>query len=253
MHDPAARRGFFARFGGPGSVASSHRLNYAWRMLRSAALVCLLLPALAHAVICKTVDDEGVVNYADVPAAECANPVKLPDYSRYSPRTIRVPPPTTSKATAVPLPFDGYQSMQVIAPENEGTVRSNEGQVSVGIALQPDLQPGHLVRLQLDGETVSGKFDSVGIQLSGVDRGTHSLEAAIVDGNGRTLIEAPTVRFTLRKIGLYDRPSEPENPIERNGGDGEGGESTSEPAEQNPTSFPATPGGNAAFAPNYRP
>lgn len=236
------------------SVASSRRLNYALRMLKLASVVCLLLPALAHGVICKTVDDEGIVSYSDVPIAECATPVKLPAYSRYAPRTIRQPPPTASTATAEQLVFDGYESMRVAAPEDEGTVRSNEGEVSVGIALQPELQPGHLVELMLDGQPVSGRFDSLGILLSGVDRGTHRLNASVVDGNGNTLIEAPAVRFTLRKIGLFDRPEEPVNPGELPGdNENEAGGGTNSTTTPIPTSFPASPGGDPAFTPNYTP
>ena len=221
-------------------------------MLKTVSIVCLMLPALAHGVICKTIDAEGVVSYADVPAAECATPVKMPEYSRYAPRTIPQPAPTTSSATAEQLVFDGYESMRFAAPEDQGTVRSNEGEVSVGIALRPDLQPGHLVQLQLDGQPVSGRFDSLGIRLSGVDRGTHRLNASVVDGNGNTLIEAPAVRFTLRKIGLFDRPDEPGNPDEPASGNDD--DSATEAAQApNPTSFPATPGGDPAFTPNYTP
>ena len=48
----------------------------------------LFFSGLNHAVVCKTVDAEGVVGYTDVPVEECANPITLPDYSRYAPRPI---------------------------------------------------------------------------------------------------------------------------------------------------------------------
>jgi hypothetical protein len=115
--------------------------------------------------------------------------------------------------------FERYQSMSIVQPEQNGTVRSNEGSVAVSIALQPPLQQGHVVKVFLDGRAVSGEFDGPAIELGGVARGTHSLRASVVDSSGKRLIEAATVRFTLRKLGLNDvanQPKpEPEQPIER--------------------------------------
>ena len=217
--DPAVRRGFCLRDNcgrratGLG-VASGVALHYANGMIKSLLLALLLVPALAQAVICKSVDAEGVVSYTDVPAGECGQEVKLPDYSRYAPRPIQRRSPGSAEATGSEMRFERYQTMSIVEPEQNGTVRSNDGQIAVAVDLQPDLQAGHKVVLLLDGRKVDGEFGSLNIQLSGVERGSHMLRAQVVDARGATLIASSSVRFTLRKLGLNDPGSKPEQPIE---------------------------------------
>jgi len=192
-------------------VASAQPLHYASAMRQILMMPLLLLPGLAQAVICKTVDADGVVSYTDVPVEECRTPVKLPDYSRYTPRPIErpaSPPPDEPSAASEPA-FAGYQSIQFVEPAAEGTVRSNEGKVPVSIALEPPLQAGHLVRLYVDGEAVRGSFSGVDIELSGIERGTHRLRADVVDASGKKLIGSSDVSFTLRQVGLYDGAAGP--------------------------------------------
>lgn len=193
-------------------------------MIRRTLLALLLIPGIAEAVVCKTVDADGVVSYSEVPAAECPQPVKLPDYSRYAPRPIKPRTPTAAPAAAAATErFSGYDSIQIVQPEANGTVRSNEGNVAVSLSLQPALQQGHRIKLFLDGGAVQGEFDGTAIQLSGVDRGSHSLRAVVSDAGGKRMGESPSVRFTLRKASIYDPqrdrpginpPPEPEHPIE---------------------------------------
>jgi hypothetical protein len=223
----------------------------------------MLFPAVTHAVICKSIDAEGVVSYTDVPADECQQVLKLPDYSRYAPRPIQKPSGASEQnLPEQPALFIGYQSIKIQQPEANGTVRSNEGIVPVSVALEPSLQPGHRIKLFLDGGAVQGEFDSPAIELNGVLRGTHNLRAVISDANGRRLGDSPTVRFTLRKTTIYDRqnaappvvPGEPAQPIEPVP------ENPIEPAPVNPIvppaggpSAPAPSGTNPAFAPRYSP
>ena len=173
--------------------------------LITALVVSFLLPGIAHAVICKTVDADGVVAYTDVPSRECQTPVKLPPNSTYEPRPL--PASVLGKKDDEPgekKGFNGYRSMQIVQPEADGTIRSSEGKVPVAIVLEPALHQGHRVAVFLDGKKVQGNFDGLAIELSGVERGTHSVRASIADAKGKKLIESPEVKFSLRQIGLFD-------------------------------------------------
>ncbi len=178
-------------------------------MIRHALLGLLLLPGVSFAVICKTVDAGGVVSYEDVAASQCPEPVKLPPESRYTPRPIEQPAASASEEKTESDVFQGYRSIRIEQPAPDSSVRSNEGLVPVSIALEPALQAGHRVTLTLDGAVLSGSFDGLAIELSGVERGTHSLRAAIEDADGKRLIESQPVSFTLRKTGLYDGAPRP--------------------------------------------
>jgi hypothetical protein len=179
-------------------------------MKRAISLMLLLAvsPAPALAVICKTVDADGVVTYSELPAAECPQKVDLPDYSRYTPRplpsSIRDESP---QETAAEERFAGYREVAIVEPEQDGTVRDNEGKVMVSIALEPPLQDGHRVRVFIDGQPVPGTFDGTAIELRGVERGTHQLLAEVLDATGSSMARSDSVSFTLRRVGLFDGAS----------------------------------------------
>lgn len=158
----------------------------------------LMLAGSAHAVVCKYIDEEGVVSYTDVPRGECANPIRLPEYSRYAPRLI---PGAAGEGTSAPnaVPFTGYDSLRILEPRPGGAVRNDDGRVPVLIALEPGLQRGHRVTLTVDGRPLSSTFDDLSIELKGVQRGDHELRAAISDANGKRLIESSVVQFTMRQ------------------------------------------------------
>jgi len=178
-----------------------------------ALTILFLLPGMAQAVICKSVDAEGVVGYTDVPAAECQKPVKLPPNSTYAPRQLPVTTGDEDAASkAVEKPFAGYETIKIIQPEPEGTIRSNEGKVPVAVALRPALLHGHRVVVSIDGTAVPGNFDGLAIELSGVERGTHSIGVKLIDESGKTLIESEPVTFTMRQTGLYDGTANPPGP-----------------------------------------
>lgn len=162
----------------------------------------------AHAVICKTVDADGVVTYSELPAAECPQKVDLPDYSRYTPRPLPASiEDDSSPDTASEEAFAGYREIAIVEPEQDGTVRDNEGKVMVSITLEPPLQDGHRVRVYIDGQPVPGSFDGTAIELRGVERGTHQLLAEVLDATGSSMARSDRVSFTMRKVGLFDGAS----------------------------------------------
>jgi hypothetical protein len=228
--------------------------------MKSLLLTCLLLlPSLVGAVICKTIEADGTVSYADVPASECPEQVKLPPYSSYTPRQIPQPAPAQSDASGSLVEFEKYTSLRFVQPERNGTIRNNEGIVPIVLVSEPGFQSGHQLQLTLDGKRVPGQFAGLSVALNNVDRGTHTLRAAIVDAGGLRLIESESVRFTLRRAGLNDGAAKPEQPIAPqppgfNPPSGGADYSPSGPANYStgnrsgPT--PATGAGNA-FRPNY--
>jgi hypothetical protein len=164
-------------------------------------LLCISLPAFA--VICKTVDDQGNVTYSDIPEAECPNKVRLPELSTFEPRSL----PDTGQAQAVDQQAEdatpvAYSEMRFDQPEEEGTVRSNEGKVPVSVVLEPPLQEGHKLRLLLDGIIVQPSFDSQTVVLSGVERGAHALQAQVIDASGAVLRSAGPLNFTLQRASV---------------------------------------------------
>jgi len=158
----------------------------------------LLLPGLAHSVVCKTVGEDGVASFTDVPASECPQGSRILDYSRPAP-VVEQAGNVDTGVSARQVEFAGYESIEIVSPEADGTVRSNEGRVQVVVELEPALQQSHFITAYLDGKAFRGRYGSSQIELAGVDRGTHNLRVKVTDSKGRTLIESRTVSFTLHK------------------------------------------------------
>lgn len=89
-----------------------------------------------------------------------------------------------------------YASVAIVQPANEETVHDNQGNVVVQVAVSPSLAPGDRVALLLDGRSVGAQMDTT-FALSGIDRGTHTLQAQIVDANGATLLASRPVTFYM--------------------------------------------------------
>jgi hypothetical protein len=96
----------------------------------------------------------------------------------------------------------GYQSLEIVQPANDATVRSNEGTLSVGLVLSPGLAEGHAVKIIIDGTELEGEMKSTQFTLSNLNRGTHSLETKVVDADGNVLITSNRVSFHLRQASI---------------------------------------------------
>jgi hypothetical protein len=179
-------------------------------MNRAVAIGLFLLPGLVHAVICKTVDAEGVVAYMELPADECRTRVELPEYSRYSPRPIRdIDTPGDSGAGARQIDFSGYKELRIVTPVAGDKIRGHEGRVPLVLALQPQLRPGHRIHVYLDDTLILGSFDGMEIELSGVDSGSHEVRFVVLDGSGKRMITSDVVRFVFEESGQIESGPHP--------------------------------------------
>ena len=179
-------------------------------MRRVLPVVLFLLPGLSHAVICKTVDEEGVVAYAELPADECRMRVELPEYSRYAPRPVRDRDAGGgSGAGAKQIHFSGYDELRVVKPVAAEEIRSDEGRVLLVLALEPQLRPGHRIHVYLDDALILGSFDGMEIELSGVDSGSHVVRAVVLDDSGKRMIGSEVVRFVFEESGPVESAPQP--------------------------------------------
>lgn len=97
---------------------------------------------------------------------------------------------------------NGYETFAIVQPEAEQTVHDNGGNVVVNVALEPGLARGHEVVLLLDGETIS-QWPAVSFGLTGLERGTHTLQALITDSNGDVVAASEPVTFNMWQASLF--------------------------------------------------
>ncbi len=159
-------------------------------------ILLLTLPVGAEAVICKTVGEDGVVSYRDVPVSNCPVESRLPDYS-WPMRTEEQAQSINTLNTDQEVTFIGYRHIRIASPETGLAVHSSNRRVLVRVELEPGLQDNHFIIFYLDNRAFRGRYGSSSIELTSVDPGTHTLRATVIDTKGKTVIESSESSFTL--------------------------------------------------------
>ena len=173
-------------------------------MIFAVALTSLFYTGTVPAAVYKSVDAEGNVVYTDEPG-DNGTPVDLPPLSTIPAPTFSPVLQTGNEAESAPK---AYQSIGIVSPAQDETIRENSGAVSVEASIDPplDTSAGHRFQFYLDGEPRSNPSATGQVQFQEVDRGQHELEVAVVDGNGNELIRSDVVRFHLHRISALFPP-----------------------------------------------
>jgi hypothetical protein len=168
-------------------------MNYAetMRILLLIIYFSLALPVLAKEVY-RTVDENGNVIFSDTPAAG-AEKIRVDEIQTIAPGQV-----PKFEYTPPPKDVDTYSRLEILSPENDSVIQSDDGNVTINAVLEPalNLSTGHYLVLYLDGkEAASGT--SPQFILSNVERGTHILTISVVDQSGNEVIKSPALSFTL--------------------------------------------------------
>ena len=189
-------------------------LSYAVRMKGYLyILIPVLLSGMAVAAeenegkkVYRSVGEGGVVEFTDVPD-KAAEEVKVPPTQTYKAKPIK---PTISIDEAEESPVFRYQKLQIASPQNEETIFDNSGNVTINVAVSPAIPKAlrHKLEVYVDGKLQAGAGTS--LQLTNLDRGSHTVSARVVDGTGAVLIKsAETVFFVRRHSKLFKKPATP--------------------------------------------
>ena len=97
-----------------------------------------------------------------------------------------------------------YVQLTITRPAADETIHDNSGNLTVEVTLSPALQgeQGHRIQLYLDGIAVGNPS---GLSLTEIDRGAHSLQAVVVDRDGRALIASAPVPFYMWRASALFR------------------------------------------------
>ena len=162
------------------------------------ASIAILLAGVVLAQAYRWVDEDGVVHYSDRPR-EGAERIVLPQDTR--PSVSYAAPEsaagaTDTKAADTQTTFS-YDSIEVSAPAAEETLWNIEGVLTVSINVQPALQPGHRVRVYLDGSPQMASGTT--FQIQEVYRGVHNIQAEVLDETGKLMGRSQPNRFYVQQ------------------------------------------------------
>lgn len=166
------------------------------RLLSILLLLMFVLPVQAQ--VYRWVDANGVVHYTDTPPSKTAKPVELPPLQTYKPSAT--PDTLSSQAAgdgktspATPIP----PAPRIISPQSQATIRDAQHHVTVEI--NAALKPDQGLIYYLDGQAQNTTPTQLNnYQLSGVERGTHTLSVAITDSDGKQLATSTPVTIYMK-------------------------------------------------------
>lgn len=171
-------------------------------------LLALVVP-LASADVYKTVTSDGEVIFSDTPSPG-AKRVHLPELTTYKSSPV---PSLPAGTEAAPPAAVAYRSFKVSTPQDQATIWDNEGKVSMTLDLEPALavEDGHRIQFYLDGKPYGKAELSMANTFQGLDRGSHTLSASVLDDKGDSLISTAPVTVYLHQASLLH----PNNPLNK--------------------------------------
>jgi hypothetical protein len=162
----------------------------------------------AYAQIYKIVDKDGNITFTDQSPGDGTLPMVLPELSVIStdqPDDAATPDPAaTDPALTDPerelTPQDLrrlYSDFRITRPANEETFWGTENTVVLAWDATEPLREGMSVRFTIDGSAQTASTENM--MAVTLDRGAHTVNAAIVDARGRPLVTSDTVTFFVHQ------------------------------------------------------
>jgi len=182
------------------NVVTTNYMDYAETMRILLLLVTLFYLTPVSAGVYRSVDEDGNIVYTDKPSPD-AEEIKI-DKVQTIPAgdsNFEYTPPEESAEAA-------YTKLEIVNPESDHVFTGNTGDVTVSVDIQPALntEEGDSLVLSMDGKEVATSA-STSFSLTNLDRGTHTIEAHVVNKGNKSLISSSPVSFTVKRTSV-NRP-----------------------------------------------
>ncbi|MDY7562366.1 DUF4124 domain-containing protein [Pseudomonas sp. 10B1] len=170
-------------------------------MRRSLIYLLLLVTLPAVAQIYKYTDANGNPAYSNQPPnGTPSQTVDLPPLNTVDAKklTEQNNDPTSGQKIQ---PSSAYSLLELTNLPTDEALRANNGTFSVGVAIQPRLQPGHLLQMVVDGMNYGQATNVPRLQVVNLERGEHSLAVRVMSGD-RIIQQSSTVTTTVQRVHL---------------------------------------------------
>ncbi|MGB5737110.1 MAG: DUF4124 domain-containing protein [Thiohalocapsa sp.] len=164
----------------------------------------MLLPLTAVAQVYRSVDAEGRAVYTDRPV-ENSTKLDLPLVGGVEP----VEGPTAGLGWPEDAGFRGsYSEFSIVSPEDNAIVTNADGEIRLSLLLTPPLQPGHRLRVGVDGIDAVGDLGrQMQVRLKGLAPGSHRIQAQVSDDAGTSVAATPLIDVHVRPTPTNDGTS----------------------------------------------
>lgn len=148
----------------------------------------------AATTVYKIKNPDGSISYSDQPQ-ENAEVMQVEPVPTVPAVPVYLAPENVSEEDTSTA--EAYRSFVIVAPGNNEAFHSPQGTVEIRVALEPSLQDGHMLEYWIDGK-LHQSSQAHALQLSNVDRGTHTVQVKIVDTSG-VVLENRSSTFTVHR------------------------------------------------------
>jgi hypothetical protein len=180
------------------------------RILLLLAGLTLSLAALPQEIY-RWVDKDGIVHYSDQPGVPGAERVILVDPNSYEQEPSDLGPYAAAEGGEEEEPEESpYTSLAIVQPTPDQVFFGADAVVTVAADLGGTLRSDHTLVFFVNGNrrTADG---GLGLQLTGLERGTHFLRASVLDQNGNPVITSQQITFHVRQPSI-NTPQSPQRP-----------------------------------------
>ncbi|WP_269844420.1 DUF4124 domain-containing protein [Paraferrimonas haliotis] len=168
--------------------------------MRNLIVLLLFFSFFSSATVYRWVDENGKVHYSDEPKEGTnAEQVQLKPNS-----SIQLsPPPSAADTATTETPAQPVEyKIAIVSPENQATIRENNGNFSVQVEVEPKLDSSLKMALSLNGNTYSVPQRTNLFRLVNIDRGEHKLSVRIIDQNGKVLASSQETTVYLHRASM---------------------------------------------------
>ncbi len=148
---------------------------------------------LSAGEIYKSVDAQGRVTYSDRKSNDKAEPVNLPTVNTQPALKTRS---TSNKSNQTAVP---NYTVEILSPASGTTFHADQRTINVQFSVNPKFGSNLTVQAILDGAPYGGEFHDIELNLSGLDRGEHSLNIILRNENGEILTQSQTIVLYVKR------------------------------------------------------
>ncbi|MFT6926848.1 MAG: hypothetical protein ACJAZP_002468 [Psychromonas sp.] len=195
------------------TIGGIYYMNFS--LLSSVSLICFcsvfssMTAAAAPAKIYHWVDDNGISHYSDT-AVLGTTEIQVVNTNvvtsnnlkpETTPENLKQETTSENKAGVKEDPAIIYQA-EIISPENDSPLRSNNGSIDIQVKIMPEKKPAQKLQLFLDGKALGSPQISSTIRADNIDRGTHQIQVQLLDESGTVIARTQVVTVHLLRISI---------------------------------------------------
>ncbi|WP_445365267.1 DUF4124 domain-containing protein [Microbulbifer sp. ANSA001] len=191
--------------------------------LRSFQALFLVAPLMAFAgtdggsssgAIYKTVGPDGRVTFSDTPPASGeAQKVELAPIN-VQPITLPRPLPSRKLSPKDDVEDDGGKesyagpmSIQIVSPLDGATIPPGQRFIPLQVDVQPSYPKGASFYAVVDGQPWRGNSTGSSLDISALERGSHSVQAVLIDASGRILAQSKVITVYVQRPSVAQSDS----------------------------------------------